>query len=242
MTIAYYADLGTINFADMLKIHRELVDMRHTDQIKDMLLFSEHNPAILFGHEKEKNSFSDQFVKELMGRSPEEHLRNLGVTLHDGTKHAESATYVGPGQLFICPINDYTRLFKPYDTTKYNALVNNAIADVMKKFGLEAQVSEDMINMGNTILGSKRFHMTHKVASHSFHVHVNAVGTDGFWMIHPYGSPESKPISMEDLTERSIDMNEVKKASIRAIKKNFGYRRLEECNVTLDDEKVTVKK
>ncbi len=237
MSSAYYTDLGTIDYTDMLKIQRELVDMRHTDQIKDMILFAEHHPAILFGHERENNAFSDLFVKDLHGRSPLDLLVDMGIGFHE-TKQIEKAATVGPGQLFICPINDYTRLFKPYETTKYNVMLDRAMQKMIRKFGIDGKVVEDKIKFENTIIGSKKFHMTHKVASHGFHINVNAPATEHNWIINT----KDVHISMEHLADRIIDTNCVKKAALSSLKKNFGYRRLEECKVQLNGGKVSIRK
>ena len=246
MAIAYYADLGIAGYTDALRIQRELVDMRHTNQIRDMVLFAQHNPAILFGHDKEKNSFSNAFLEKLQDEDARQHLKNLGIEFHDGTKQIESAVYTGPGHLFVHPIIDYTKWLQSYDVPGYNNLVDGVILNTMDKFGIT-----DSIMIGDkiavradkfVILGEKRVHMTHKIASHGFQLHVNRNGMGNFWLINPYGHKNNLPVSMEEMSERNIDMRDVKKAVLASMKSQLGYKRFEECKIELKDDKVSVRK
>lgn len=87
--------LGTVSYADSLRLQQKLVNLRKAGQIPDLLLLLEHPPVITLG----RNAKAANIL------APTEHLAARGVEVFDCDRGGD-VTFHGPGQLVGYPIFD----------------------------------------------------------------------------------------------------------------------------------------
>lgn len=251
MVNAFIADLGRTDYLETLELQRELVEMRKTGRLnQDVVLLAEHHPAILFG--KEKSKFSAEFLKrtEESGKTHSEYLGALGIKFHDVKKGA--ASYVGPGQLMVYPITNYTRLVKLNDHAGYRNLLDATMLQVMHEFGIENAYSAGGFKPETRLtrrgiwhdfdgkshrIGAKNLSIQNDMASRGFKLHVSAESLKHFWIVDA-----DNVISMEHVLGYEPLMDHVKESVKLALKKNFKYDRLEPCQIVKDAEKLSIVK
>ena len=87
--------LGSVSYADGLRLQQKLVDLRKAGQIPDLLLLLEHPPVITLG----RNAKSANIL------APTEHLAARGVEVFECDRGGD-VTFHGPRQLVGYPIFD----------------------------------------------------------------------------------------------------------------------------------------
>jgi lipoate-protein ligase B len=85
--------LGRTSYLEVLDLQRTLAQLRHEDQVVDILLVVEHTPVITLGRRGNTSNIL---------ASPEE-LSRLGIPVHR-VERGGDVTYHGPGQLVVYPI------------------------------------------------------------------------------------------------------------------------------------------
>jgi len=235
MTRALYADLGKIGYQHAMEIQNELAALRREDKIPDVIIFAEHSPALLFG--RKITSFSDSAISAAGG--PLEHAKSLGVDVHH--TQFDSATYVGPGQVAVYPIMDYTRLFRPRDAAGYQSAIDNIILDSLQRLGIKAELQKNItVNIDGTShrIASKAVAMGQKVALHGFHLHVAAESTKHFGLLN---TPDSFA-SAEHVLGYAPAGEEVRSAVLDSIRLNMKYDKIEECKIEQTENGLLITK
>jgi lipoyl(octanoyl) transferase len=124
--VLHAAWLGTVSYADGLRVQDELVLARRRGEISDQLLLLEHPHVITLG----TSSNSNHVLVD------DEQRALLGIELFD-TGRGGDVTYHGPGQLVGYPIFD----LKPdrCDLHRYVRDLETALILALSHFGINAQ-------------------------------------------------------------------------------------------------------
>ena len=94
-----YLYLGRVDYADALRLQHELVELRHTGQVDNVLLLLEHPPVLTLGRNARRSNIL----------ATDEALARNGITVHENNRGGD-VTYHGPGQLVGYPIFDLRTL------------------------------------------------------------------------------------------------------------------------------------
>jgi lipoate-protein ligase B len=235
MAVAYYADLGRLDYSAAFSIRKEVAEMLDSGRLgKDVVLFAQHNPAILFSGAP---LFSEAFANKIKesGKTHDDHLKEMGIQMHEipGSK----SSFVGPGQFSAYPISNYTRLVNRNNLSGYNFLVDKLMLDVMKKIGLEPKFNEKDVHLNESIVASKNFQMSHRIASGGIHLHISREGLKHFPLL------DHGPVtSLEDALGFEPNIDDMKEIFLNSMKKNFGYSRMEQITVLYDGSKLIIRK
>ena len=239
MARAFYADVGHMGYGESEALQKELAEMRLSDSIPDVILFTEHTPALLFS--RKITSFSHEAISaaQAAGKHPFDHVKDAGIDIHH--TDFDAATYVGPGQIAVYPVIDYTRLLKPRDAGGYQALLDGVIMSSLESMGVHCELKKHVtVNIDGVShrIASKAVKMGQKVAVHGFHIHVATQATKHFGLLN---IPDSFA-SAEDVLGYEPAHTEVKAAVLDAIRKQMKYDNIDECAITRDERGLTVKK
>lgn len=191
--------LGVVSYGEALELQNHLVDERKSNQIPDQLLLLEHPPVITLG------------VKT---RNDRTHVVAAPETLHEqGVEVVESGrggdvTYHGPGQLVGYPIMD----LRPdrCDVHRYVRDLEEVLMRAAGGFGVDAARMPGLTGVwvGNEKLAAIGVRIARWVTSHGFALNVST-NLAHFNLIVPCGIADKGVTSLERLTGRPIDMDEV---------------------------------
>lgn len=191
--------LGTVTYADALKLQRELVEERRAGRVPDLLLLLQHPPVITLG------------VKGDGGRSnvlvTDERLAELGVEISE-TGRGGDVTYHGPGQIVGYPILD----LKPdrCDVHRYVRDLEEVMIRVCADYGVSAVRIPGLTGtwIGNEKVGAIGVRISRWITSHGFAFNV-ATNLADFQLIVPCGITDHGVTSLEKATGRALSIAEV---------------------------------
>jgi lipoyl(octanoyl) transferase len=197
--------LGTVPYAEALKLQRDLVEERRAGRVPDLLLLLQHPPVITLG------------VKGDGGRAnvlvTDERLAELGVAISE-TGRGGDVTYHGPGQIVGYPILD----LKP-DRCDVHRYVRD-LEEVMIRLCADYGVNAGRINgltgtwIGNEKIGAIGVRISRWITSHGFAFNVNTNLAD-FELIVPCGIADHGVTSLEKVVGRELSIAEVEEQVIR---------------------------
>ncbi len=119
-------ELGRVNYAEALRMQRELVEARKAGTIPDQLLLLEHPHVITMGRNgKMENLLASG---EVMARA--------GIAFHPIDRGGD-VTYHGPGQLVGYPILDLREWKR--DVGAYVRAIEQTIIDTLADYGVSAE-------------------------------------------------------------------------------------------------------
>ena len=242
------------DYSEVYQMQEGLAKLRSNGVIGDTILLCQHNPVISFGGSKQFSTFTEEFLEDMRSQNPEadeealrelaiRHLAGLGITF-SVTKRGGGSSYIGPGQLVVYPIVDYTKIRDSSTQDWYKDRIDKIMKDTLLSFGVESRIVKDTREgrdgrkdlwwndeAGNSFkLGGKGimyvvYRQKTPVAYHGFQLNVTPESIRGCHYINLCGYPpkELRATSMSDVAGRRIEVDEVKERVIEVMKNNFGY-------------------
>lgn len=191
-------DLGLTDYRKTWDLQKKLVDLRHKDEIPDLLPFTEHNPVITMGRASSS--------KNLLC-TPEE-LKKRNVQLYE-IERGGDVTFHGPGQLVIYPIIDLNGYGR--DLHRYLRNLEKTIIDVLIEFGIEAGVKEGMTGVWaeNHKLAAIGVAVSRWITYHGAALNVNT-DLDYFKLITPCGISQYPVGSIKSAIRREVRLDDIK--------------------------------
>jgi lipoyl(octanoyl) transferase len=202
--------LGTVPYAEGLRLQREKTAARKAGVIPDTLLLLEHPHVITLGRNARR---------ENLLASPER-LAALGIELFE-TDRGGDVTYHGPGQWVGYPILDLARHRR--DVSWYMRSLEEVLIRVAGDFGVRAGrlEGEPGVWVGNSKLAAMGVHLSRWVTSHGFALNVNT-DLDYFRWIVPCGLATKGVTSLAALRGEPLEMGEVAERLSRHFGSVFG--------------------
>lgn len=203
--------LGTVGYAEGLRLQGELVARRKSGDIPDTLLLLEHPHVYTLGRNAQRENL---LVSE-------EGLRTLGAQLVE-TDRGGDITYHGPGQLVGYPIFDLTQHRR--DIAWFMRSLEQVLIGVARGFGIEAARLKGCpgVWVGNDKLVAMGVHISRWVTSHGFAFNVNA-DLSYFDHIVPCGIRDKGVTSLARLLGHPVEMGEIIDRVIAHFGETFGF-------------------
>jgi lipoyl(octanoyl) transferase len=203
--------LGTVDYAEGLRLQRKLVAQRKAGAVPDTLLLLEHPHVYTLG----RNAKREHLLVS------DEQLRALGAQLFE-TDRGGDITYHGPGQLVGYPIFDLTQHRR--DIAWFMRSLEEVFLGIARDFGIAAErlAGAPGVWVGNEKLVAMGVHISRWVTSHGFAFNVN---TDlGFfeWIV-PCGLRDKGVTSLAKLCGRPGRMEEAVQRTIDHFARVFGF-------------------
>ena len=211
-------DLGLVDYAEALKLQKQLVQDRIEKKICDTLILCEHDPVITLG----RKSGSNEFLV------PEEFLKKKKINIFEIERGGE-ATYHGPGQIVGYPIFGISDL--DMDVHEFLRAIEEFLVLSLSDAGLKP-----CLRKGLTGVWVKKEKVFEKIAFigisarkwvtyHGFSVNVNCNLEPFSWII-PCGINKARITSLAESINKDFVKNikiEFKKILIKRIKEVFDY-------------------
>lgn len=187
-------DLGVIEYGAAWELQKDLVARRAADQIPNTLLLLEHPHVITLGRKTTPENFKPQKVPVFK------------------VERGGDATYHGPGQLVGYPIVK----LQDHDVRKHVRTIEDALNAAVRTFGVRGERKEGHpgVWVQGRKLASIGVAVTEWVTFHGFALNVNT-DMSYFELIKPCGLDPSSMTSMQMITGRAVDMDEVKREVVR---------------------------
>ena len=210
--MAIIVDLGQeVPYRETFALQKELVSLRSNGKIKDTLLFLEHKKVITIGNSGNPDNIL----------FPTEFLLSKGFEVEHINRGGD-VTYHGPGQIvgyFIFNIYDYGTGVKEF----FFKLEEIFIRLLKDYYDLDAYRDEKY--PGVWINGEKITALgcaiKKGISMHGFGFNVNT-NMEDFKAINPCGITEKGVTSLEKITGKKLDIEEVKKQLKKSIEVVFG--------------------
>jgi lipoate-protein ligase B len=242
------------DYYEVYKMQERFAKLRSEGIIRDTILLCQHNPVISFGGLKKLNSFTQKFLDTLRFKNPgadEEnlhkiavrHLSNLGITF-SVTKRGGGSSYIGPGQLVVYPIVDYTKIRDVSTQDWYKDKIDKIMKETLSSFRIDSKIVKDAregrdgrkdlwwndtegnsFKLGGKCIVYMVYQQKISVAYHGFQLNVTPESTRWCHYINlcGYSPSELRATSMSDVAGRRIKIDEVKNRILEVIKNKFGY-------------------
>ena len=200
------AQLGRLDYAEGLRLQRELVAQRKVEAIPDTLLLLEHPHVYTLGRNAKRQHL---LVSD-------EQLRALGAQLFE-TDRGGDITYHGPGQLVGYPIFDLAKHWR--DIAWFMRSLEEVFIGVARDFGVEAGrlAGAPGVWVGNDKLVAMGVHVSRWVTSHGFAFNVSTDLRYFDWIV-PCGLRGKGVTSLEKLLGRPVEME----AAVNRVVEHFG--------------------
>ncbi len=198
-------DLGLAPYGEVWKLQHQLVERRKKDLIDDTLIIVEHPHVITTGkHGDRKN----------LKLTPDEY-RKRGIEFFTVDRGGD-VTYHGPGQIvgyLIFKLKDHTGSLR-----KFIYLVENAIIEVLRDYGIESERDEKFIGVwvGKRKIAAVGMALTESVVYHGFALNVNT-DMSYFDLIVACGLEDRGTVSMKQLLGYEVNLEDVKEKLVKVI-------------------------
>jgi lipoyl(octanoyl) transferase len=203
-------DLGTVPYDDAFGLQRETVERLQSGGKEEALYLLEHSHVITRG----RNASSSTL------RAGRDLLESRGVALVQ-TDRGGDITYHGPGQLVGYPILQLEP--ERRDIRRYVTDVEEVLIRTLSEFSIAAHrnAAHRGVWIGDRKIASVGIRISRWVTSHGFALNVNT-DLSYFSLIVPCGIENCRMTSMASELGRPVDMQEVKRAVVRAFSGVFG--------------------
>ena len=219
--------LGSISYAEGLKLQEELVSARKEHRIPDTLLLLEHTPVITLGRN----------AKRAHVLASDALLAQRGVDLFECNRGGD-VTFHGPGQLVGYPIFNILEMQPRLGAVDFVRRLEEVLIRTCAGFGIAThrvagltgvwtEVATDSTSHGPMTNGQRPaaeskiaaigIHISRGVTSHGFALNVNT-DLDWFRLIVPCGIAAKPVTSMQRELGATVDFAAVAQAAAR----NFG--------------------
>src|SRR5208282_3456411 len=210
--------LGTVGYAEGLRLQEQLVALRKEEKIGDVLLLLEHSPVITLG----RNAKAANVIA-----SPEL-LAQHGVELFECDRGGD-VTFHGPGQIVGYPIFDLRGFATPDGKRKTLGAVEfvRRLEEVLIRTCADFAIATNRIasltgvwtnhEAAQAKIAAIGVHISRLVTSHGFALNVNP-DLSFFNLIVPCGITAKPVTSMQEELGPDVDLNEV----AQSVSRNFG--------------------
>ena len=196
-------DLGSLRYADAIRIQKNLVEQRKQQHIPDQLLIVEHPHVITLG----RNGHQENLL------ASGEILERAGIDFYP-TDRGGDITYHGPGQIVGYPVFDLREWKR--DVVAYVRAIEQVIMDALSELGIAAGRLEGCT--GVWVHGKKiaaiGIHISRWVTSHGFALN-HSTDMSYFQYIVPCGI--TKPVT----SMRELGSTATREESTAALARNF---------------------
>ncbi len=209
-------DHRPLEYADALRLQRELVRRRRRGDVPDVLLLTEHPPVFTLG-----TTSSPEHLLE-----PEARLRADGAEVC-ATDRGGDVTFHGPGQLVVYPIVDLAAWKR--DLHAYLRALEAVVIAAAAGCGVRAQRRAGLTGVWCGAPGDERklasigVRVSRWVASHGAAVNVTT-DLDWFSRIVPCGIRDCRVTSIEVETGARRSLDEMADRVAAAFRREFGRR------------------
>lgn len=209
--------LGKCDYDRALDIQYNILEKRQKDEIGDTLILVEHPAVITIGRNgKETNVVAS-----------EEYLKSQGIAVFD-TNRGGDVTYHGPGQIVGYPIIKLNKLgIGVRDFVK--GLEEIFIKLIKGTYNIEAgrDTENTGVWIGNDKITAIGLAVKRGVTMHGFAFNVNTI-LEHFLLIVPCGITGKGVTSIEKLSGKKEDFEEMNKRVLEYFCREFGYDGYEE--------------
>jgi lipoyl(octanoyl) transferase len=202
--------LGRTRYTDAWKLQQELWALRHSNDIQDILLLTEHEHVYTLGKSADDN--------HLLASNEELKISGMDVFHVD---RGGDITYHGPGQLVGYPIMDLNNFF--LDIHRYLRSLEEVIIHALSTFGILAVREKDMTGVWvqNEKIAAIGVKVSHWVTMHGFALNVNT-DLSKFDRIIPCGIFHKGVTSMQRHAGHEVPIESVQKAVVDSFAEEFG--------------------
>jgi lipoyl(octanoyl) transferase len=202
--------LGTIAYAEGLRLQADRIARRKAGEIADTLLLLEHPHVYTLGRNAQRENLL----------IPEDRLAQLGAQLFT-TDRGGDITYHGPGQLVGYPIFDLTQHRR--DISWFMRSLEEVFIRVARDFGIEAGrlAGAPGVWVGNEKLVAMGVHISRWVTSHGFAFNVNTDLRYFEWIV-PCGLRDKGVTSLAKLLGQKVETDRVADGVIGQFGEVFG--------------------
>ncbi len=209
--------LGSIDYATAVRLQQQLVELRKSNQVSDVLLLLEHPPVITLG----RNAKQQNVV------ASSELLAQRGVEVFECDRGGD-VTFHGPGQLVGYPIFDLRAFTTPEGQRKTLGAVDyvRRLEEVLIRTGLDFGIyckrvpgltgvwTDPVLGHAEAKIAALGVHISRAVTSHGFALNVNT-DLDYFNLIVPCGIASKPVTSMAHELHREVSLDEVAQSVAR---------------------------
>ena len=203
-------DFGTVPYDVAFRLQRETVERLQSGGKEEALYLLEHPHVITRGRNASGSTL----------RAGRDLLESRGVALVQ-TDRGGDITYHGPGQLVGYPILQLEP--ERRDIRRYVTDVEEMLIRTLSEFSIAARrnAAHRGVWIGDRKIASVGIRISRWVTSHGFALNVNT-DLSYFSLIVPCGIENCRMTSMASELGCSVDMQEIKRAAVRAFSSVFG--------------------
>lgn len=206
-----YSDLGKIDYKEAWDLQYEILKLRLTRKINDVLLLLEHPHTYTLGKTAD--------IKNLVSDEAELNKNEISVFNID---RGGDITYHGPGQVVGYPIIDLSEWQK--DTHKYLRALEEVIIKTLSNYGIIGSRNSDYTGVwiDNRKIAAIGIKVSRWITMHGFAFNVNT-DLSRFNGIIPCGIKDKEVTSLKNEIGSSIEVEEVKLILLNAFREVFNY-------------------
>ena len=192
-------DLGSIEYADAVRLQNELAEQRLLEEIPDTLLLLEHPPVVTLGR---RGTLEDVYLSEA-------DLKRRGIAL-ERTTRGGLVTYHGPGQLVGYPIVKLRA--RGLTVPCYVRALELSVIDALHEIGIAARIDEGRVGVWTDSgkIAAIGVAQRHGVTLHGFAVNLQP-DLSHFALINPCGIGDLGVTSASVLLGHRIDSEDFKR-------------------------------
>jgi lipoate-protein ligase B len=212
----YALKMGQVKYKEALAIQENLVQLRRTGHIPEVLLLLQHPPVYTLGG---GGNPANLLVSE-------EKLREMGIEFHR-TRRGGDITYHGPGQIVGYPILDLKNFGR--DAHKYLRLLEEVLIQTLSTLGIVAGRIKGLTGVwvGEEKVAAIGIRISNGwITSHGFALNVNT-DLSYFNQIIPCGIRHKGVTSIARLLQKEINLEHVEDLILQQFEKIFHVKIIE---------------